>query len=85
MFLCSLFHSHFYFKKGSSVASSSALSTTPLVHHNTSPFRKSISVGSGIYAAVRSDVLGKFLDGHHIGVLRDGERILLLGLHQVGV
>ena len=59
--------------------------TTPLVRHNTSPFRKSISVGSGIYAAVRSDVLGKFLDGHHIGVLRDGERILLLGLHQVGV
>ena len=42
-------------------------------------------VGSGIYAAVRSDVLGKLLDGHHIGVLRDGERILLLGLHQVGV
>ena len=74
-----------YVKKGSSVASSSALSTTPLVRHNASPFRKSISVGSGIYAAVRSDVLGKFLDGHHIGVLRDGERILLLGLHQVGV
>ena len=38
-------------------------------------------VGSGIYAAVRSDVLGKLLDGHHIGVLRDGECILLLGLH----
>ena len=37
-------------------------------------------VGSGIYAAVRSDVLGKLLDGHHIGVLRDGERILLLAL-----
>ena len=30
-------------------------------------------------------MLGKLLDGHHIGVLRDGERILLLGLHQVGV
>ena len=41
-----LFFSSFYFKKGSSVASSSALSTTPLVRHNTSPFRKSISVGT---------------------------------------
>ena len=40
------FFSSFYFKKGSSVASSSALSTTPLVRHNTSPFRKSISVGT---------------------------------------
>ena len=30
-------------------------------------------------------MLGKLLDGHHIGVLRDGARILLLGLHQVGV
>ena len=28
-------------------------------------------------------MLGKLLDGHHIGVLRDGERILLLGLHEV--
>ena len=52
MYLCSfsyftpLFCSSFYFKKGSSVASSSALSTTPLVRHNTSPFRKSISVGT---------------------------------------
>ena len=36
----------FYVKNGSSVASSSALSTTPLVRHNTSPFRKSISVGT---------------------------------------
>ena len=35
-----------YIKNGSSVASSSALSTTPLVRHNTSPFRKSISVGT---------------------------------------
>ena len=41
-----LFFSSFYFKKGSSVASSSALSTTPLVRHNTSPLRKSISVGT---------------------------------------
>ena len=40
------FFSSFYFKKGSSVASSSALSTTPLVRHNTSPFLKSISVGT---------------------------------------
>ena len=38
-------------------------------------------VSSGIHTAVRSDVLGKLLDGHHIGVLRDGECILLLGLH----
>ena len=30
-------------------------------------------------------MLGKLLDGHHIGVLRDGERILLLGLHEVEV
>ena len=35
-----------YIKNGSSVASSSALSTTPLVRHNTSPFRKSIRVGT---------------------------------------
>ena len=31
------------------------------------------------------DVLGKLLDGHHIRILRYGEGILLLGLHQVGV
>ena len=42
-------------------------------------------VSSRINTSMRSDVLGKLLDGHHIGVLRDGERILLLGLHQVGV
>ena len=30
-------------------------------------------------------MLGKLLDGHHIGVLRDCERILILGLHQVDV
>ena len=36
----------FYIKNGSSVASSSAFSTTPLVRHNTSPLRKSISVGT---------------------------------------
>ena len=35
-----------YFKKGSSVANSSVFSTTPLVRHKTSPFRKSISVGT---------------------------------------
>ena len=40
------FNSFDYVKKGSSVARSSALSTTPLVRHNTSPFRKSISVGT---------------------------------------
>ena len=42
-------------------------------------------VSSRIHTAVRSDVLGKLLDGHHIGVLRDGERILLLRLHEVKV
>ena len=36
----------FYIKNGSSVASSSALSTTSLVRHNTSPLRKSMSVGT---------------------------------------
>ena len=34
------------FKNGSSVANSSAFSTTPLVRHKTSPLRKSISVGT---------------------------------------
>ena len=38
-----------------------------------------------IDAAVAGDVLRELLDGHHIGVLRDGERILLLGLHEVKV
>ena len=33
-------------KNGSSVANSSAFSTTPLVRHKTSPLRKSISVGT---------------------------------------
>ena len=41
-------------------------------------------VSSGIHAAVRSDVLGKLLDGHHIGVLRDGERILLIRAQSEG-
>ena len=30
-------------------------------------------------------MLGKLLDGHDVGVLRDGERILLLGLYEVKV
>ncbi len=30
-------------------------------------------------------MLGKLLDGHHIRILRYGEGILLLGLHQVEV
>ena len=38
-----------------------------------------------IDAAVAGDVLGKLLDGHHIRILRYGEGILLLGLHQVEV
>ena len=42
-------------------------------------------VGSGVHAAMGSDVLGKLLDGHDVGVLRYGEGILLLGLHEVEV
>ena len=38
-----------------------------------------------IDAAVAGYVLGKLLDGHHIRILRYGEGILLLGLHQVDV
>ena len=34
---------------------------------------------------MRSDVLGKLLDGHDIGVLRDSESILLLSLHEFQV
>ena len=34
---------------------------------------------------MRGDVLGKLLDGHDVGVLRDGESILLLGLHEFQV
>ena len=30
-------------------------------------------------------MLGKLLDGHDVGVLRDGESILLLGLHEFQV
>ena len=30
-------------------------------------------------------MLGELLDGHHIRILRYGEGILLLGLHQVDV
>ena len=34
---------------------------------------------------MRGDVLGKLLDGHDVGVLRDGESILLLSLHEFQV
>ena len=42
-------------------------------------------VGSRINTAMRGDVLGKLLDGHDVGVLRYGEGVLLLGLHEVEV
>ena len=42
-------------------------------------------VGSRINTTMRGDVLGKFLDGHDVGVLRDGESILLLSLHEFQV
>ena len=42
-------------------------------------------VSSRINTSMRSDVLGKLLDGHDVGVLRDGESILLLGLHEFQV
>ena len=42
-------------------------------------------VGSRINTAMRGDVLGKLLDGHDVGVLRDGESVLLLGLHEFQV
>ena len=38
-----------------------------------------------IDAAVAGDVLGILLDGHHIRILRYGEGILLLSLHEVEV
>ena len=39
-------------------------------------------VSSRINTTMRGDVLGKLLDGHDVGVLRDGESILLLSLHE---
>jgi len=42
-------------------------------------------VSSRINTAMRGDVLGKLLDGHDVGVLRDGESVLLLSLHEFQV
>ena len=42
-------------------------------------------VSSRINTTMRGDVLGKLLDGHDVSVLRDGESILLLSLHEFQV